>query len=149
MEGAAMGTRQNIELVKRFYDAYVKGEKERLLSYMADDIEWDIPEMSGLVFSGKRHGRGEVVDFFGMVAQAQQLRSFEAQEFFGDADRVVVLGHHQWTVKSNGVPFDSDWVHVFTIRNGQIAAFRQSMDTLKVVQAHQAPQAPAVPGASG
>jgi ketosteroid isomerase-like protein len=68
----------------------------------------------------------------------QQLRSFEPQEFFGDGDRVVVLGRHEWTVKSSGTPFDSDWVHIFTIRDGRIAAFRQSMDTLKVVQAHQA-----------
>ena len=141
-----MGTQQNVELVKQFYDAYIKGERDRLLSHMADDIEWDIPEMSGLPFSGKRHGRDEVVEFFGMVAQAQQLRSFEPQEFFSDADRVVVLGHHQWTVKSNGVPFDSDWVHIFTIKNGRIAAFRQSMDTLKVAQAHQAPTVPDAAG---
>lgn len=84
-----------------------------------------------------------------MVSQAQQLRSFEPQEFFGDANRVVVLGHHAWTVKSNGTPFDSEWAHIFTIRNGRIAAFRQSMDTLTVVQAHQAAQTPATPDAAG
>ncbi|ALK98785.1 hypothetical protein AB595_02160 [Massilia sp. WF1] len=142
-----MGTQQNIEFVKRFYDAYLEGDKDLLLSYMADDIDWDIPEMPGLVFSGRRRGRGEVAEFFGMVAQVQQLRSFEPQEFFGDGDRVVVLGHHAWTVKSNGAAFDSDWVHVFTLRDGRIAAFRQSMDTLKVVQAHQGSQIPAGSGA--
>jgi ketosteroid isomerase-like protein len=133
-----MGEQPNIELVKRFYDAYIKGEKDLLLSYMADDIEWDIPEMNGLRFSGKRRGRAEVAEFFGMVAQVQQLRSFEPQEFFADADRVVVLGHHEWTVNASGAAFDSDWVHIFTVRDGRIAAFRQSMDTLKVVQAHRA-----------
>jgi ketosteroid isomerase-like protein len=132
-----MSTQENIALVRRFYDAYMKGQKDLLLSYMADDIDWDIPEMDGLAFSGRRLGREEVARFFGMVAQVQALRSFEPQEFFGDGDRVVVLGHHEWTVKSNGAPFGSDWVHVFTIRNGQIAAFRQSMDTLRVVQAHR------------
>ena len=140
-----MGTQHNIELVKRFYDAYLKGDKKLLLSYMADDIDWDIPEMSGLAFSGRRRGRGEVAEFFGMVSQVQQLTSFEPKEFFGDADRVVVLGHHAWTVRSNGAPFDSDWVHIFTIRDGRIAAFRQSMDTLKVAQAHQASQASQAP----
>jgi ketosteroid isomerase-like protein len=137
-----MSTQENIALVQRFYDAYTKGQKDLLLSYMADDIDWDIPEMSGLAFSGKRTGREEVARFFGMVAQVQQLRSFEPKEFFGKGKRVVVLGHHEWTVKANGAPFDSDWVHVFTIRDGQIAAFRQSMDTLKVVQAHRAGQLP-------
>jgi ketosteroid isomerase-like protein len=84
--------------------------------------------MHGLSFSGKRRGRQEVAKFFDMVARAQQLRSFEPQEFFGDGDRVV-LGHHEWTVRSNGIPFDNDWVHIFTIMNGRIAAFLQSMDT--------------------
>jgi ketosteroid isomerase-like protein len=142
-----MSTQENIALVKRFYDAYMKGQKDLLLSYMTDDIDWDIPEMKGLAFSGRRQGREEVAQFFGIVAQAQQLRSFEPQEFFGNSDRVVVLGHHEWTVKANGVWFDSDWVHVFTIRNGKVAAFRQSMDTMRVVLAHQG--APAATGATG
>ena len=133
-----MSAQQNIELVKQFYDAYLKGQKDLLLSYMTDDIDWTIPEMDGLAFSGRRRGREEVSQFFGVVSQVQQLRSFEPQEFFADGDRVVVLGHHEWIVKSSGTSFDSDWVHIFTIRDGRIAAFRQSMDTLKVAQAHQA-----------
>ena len=142
-----MSAQQSIALVQRFYDAYIKGDKDTLLSCMADDIDWDIPEMPGLAFSGRRRGRDQVAAFFGIVAQAQQLRSFEPQEFFGNGDRVVVLGHHEWTVKSNGAPFGSDWAHVFTVRDGRIASFRQLMDTLKVAQAHQAGGAPAGPGA--
>ena len=50
-------------------------------------------------------------------------------------DKVIVLGHGAWTVIETGQEFESDWVHVFTLRDGQIAAFREFMDAHVAVQA--------------
>ena len=116
-----MDDQANIDFIKQFYDAYLKGDRERLLSFMAPDIEWDIPSMPGIPFSGTRHGREQVNEFFRLVGESQQLVRFEPREFMSTCDRVVVVGHNDWTVKSTRAGFGSDWVHIFTLRDKLVA----------------------------
>ena len=58
---------------------------------------------------------------------------------------VVVLGHGTWRVKDTGRDFESDWVDVFTIKDGSIAAFRDFMDTGAALKAFQCEATPAAP----
>lgn len=131
-----MDDQANIDFIKQFYDAYLKGDRERLLSLMAPDIEWDVPPMPGIAFSGKRRGREQVNDFFRLVGESQQLVRFEPREFMSTCDRVVVVGHNDWTVKATGARFGTDWVHIFTLRDKLVAGYRQFMDTHAVVTAY-------------
>lgn len=131
-----MNEQDKIGFIKKCYAAYVQGDGETLLSYMAPDIDWNLPEMPDLAFSGKRHGKAQVAEFFQLVAASQQLRSFEPREFFANGDRVLVLGHHDWTVRASGRDFGSDWVHIFTVRDGLVASFQEMTDTMLVVDAY-------------
>ena len=135
-----MNEQANTELIQQVYDAFTKGDSARLLSYMAQDIEWDEPDVPGLPFAGKRQGRDSVAEFFRMVAAVQQIREFRPAEFIAQNDRVVALGHYQWTVRANGFDWGSDWVHIFTIQDGKITAFREMTDTHRAVEAFQLAQ---------
>lgn len=135
-----MNEQANIELIRQAYDAFINGDSERLLSYMAQDIGWEVPEVPNLPFAGKRHGRDQVAEFFRTVAAAQQLRDFRPGEFIAQGERVVVQGHYEWTVRENGADWGSDWVHIFTVRDGKITAFRERTDTHRAVAAYQAVQ---------
>jgi ketosteroid isomerase-like protein len=66
------------------------------------------------------------------------MREFEPREFIAQGNKVVVLGHGAWTVNATGRDFDSDWVHVFTIEDGHIAAFREFLDSHLAAEACQA-----------
>lgn len=132
-----MSEQANIDLVKKFYESYLRGDAEQVLSTMSPGIDWTIPDMPGIAFSGKRRGKESVTEFFQIVAASQQLRHFEPREFFASGDRVVVLGHHDWTVRASGLEFGSDWTQAFTVQNGAIAAFSQMMDTRRVVEAYR------------
>ena len=136
-----MSEQGNIDFVKLWYDAYMKADAPRLLSYMAPDVEWIIPTMPGLEFSGRRKGRAEVEEFFRMVSERQELRRFAPEEFFASGDRVVVLGTYAWTVRSNGAEFGGFWAHIFDVKDGNILSFRQLLDTNLVVEAHRRPAA--------
>jgi len=136
-----MDEQANTELIEQVYDAFTKGDSARLLSYMAQDIEWDEPDVPGLPFAGKRQGRDKVAEFFRMVAAVQQIREFRPTEFIAQNDRVVALGHYEWTVRANGFDWGSDWVHIFTIQDGKITAFREMTDTHRAVEAFQLAQA--------
>ena len=136
-----MDEQANTDLIVQVYNAFTKGDSARLLSYMAQDIEWDEPDVPGLPFAGKRQGRDSVAEFFRMVAAVQQIREFRPTEFIAQNDRVVALGHYEWTVRANGFDWGSDWVHIFTIHDGKITAFREMTDTHRAVEAFQLAQA--------
>ena len=50
-----MGTEENVQTVKDFFAALGSGDKQRLLSLVAEDIEWVIPG-EDWPLAGTRHG---------------------------------------------------------------------------------------------
>lgn len=133
-----MSEQANIGLLKQAYYAYDKGDIPTLLHLCAQDIEWDMPEVEGIPFSGKREGLAQLKDFFRIMAECQEPREFKADQFIAQGDKVVVLGHGSYTVKATGAEFSDEWCHIFTIAYGKIASFKQYCDTHKAAQAYQA-----------
>lgn len=43
-----MSEQANISLLKQAYDAFDKGDIQRLLGLLAQDIEWELPEVEGI-----------------------------------------------------------------------------------------------------
>lgn len=132
-----MSDEQNVELVRQAYAAYGRGDVAYVLGCMAPDIEWEIPAVPALAFTGKRHGCDQVAEYFRLSSEKQTMRAFTPKEFIAQGDKVVVLGHGAWTANETGQDFDSDWVHVFTVKDGRIAAFREFMDVHVAVEAFQ------------
>ena len=132
-----MNAQQNVELIQQAYAAYGRGDVAAVLACMSPHVEWEIPSVPALPFTGKRHGADQVAEYFRLAADLQEVRALAPKEFIAQGDKVVVLGHGAWTVKETGQDFESDWVHVFTVRDGRIAAFREFMDAHVAVEAFQ------------
>jgi ketosteroid isomerase-like protein len=147
MEGI-MNEQANIELLKQAYDAYDKGDIQRLLGMFAQDIEWDLPEVEGIPFTGKRHGLGQVSDFFRVMDECQEPREFKPDRVLGQGDQVIVLGHGTFGVKATGAEYSDEWCHVFSIAGGKIASFKEYCDTHRAAQAYQ-PQGAGTGAAAG
>lgn len=143
-----MSEQTNVQLIKQCYDAFLSGDAQLLLKYMAKDIDWQLPEVEGIAFSGRRHGRDAVAQFFQTVGQLQELREFRPKEFTAQDDRVVATGHYEWTVKATRAEFGADWCHVFRVLNGEIVEFSEYTDTLRAALAYQAPASAALQGAA-
>ena len=131
-----MSEQANIGLLKQAYDAYGKGDIPRLLGLCAQDIAWELPEVEGIPFTGKRRGVSQVADFFRVLAECQEARDFMPDQYIGQGDQVVVLGHATFAVKASGVEFSGDWCHVFRIANGKIASFKEYDDTYQAAKAY-------------
>ena len=132
-----MDAQQNTELAKQAYAAYGRGDVDGVLACMSPQIDWEIPGVPAIPFTGRRHGTDQVADYF-QVAQAEMtVREFTARAFIAQGDKVVVLGHGAWTARATCQDFESDWVHIFTIQEGRIAAFREFMDVHLAVEAFQ------------
>lgn len=132
-----MNEQQNLELVRQAYAAYGRGDVATVLACMSPQVEWEIPAVPALPFTGKRHGSEQVAEYFRLSGEQQAVREFTPKEFIAQGDKVIVLGHGAWTARETGQDFESDWVHVFTVRDGRIAAFREFMDAHVAVEAFQ------------
>jgi ketosteroid isomerase-like protein len=125
----------NVNVVRRGYEAFGRGDIEGLLGLLDEQVQWVTPGPTELATSGRRTGRQQVGAFFGAVNDLFEIQRFEPSEFIAEGDKVVVLGSETARARSTGVTLDLDWVHVFTIRNGVIVAFQEHADTAKIVAA--------------
>lgn len=132
-----MNEQKNIELVQQAYGDYARGDFDHLLSCMTPQVDWEIPDVPGLSFTGKRRGADQVREYFQLANEDMGVREFTPKEFIAQGNKVIVLGYGAWTAKNSGQDFESDWVHVFTIEGGRIAAFREFMDGHRAAAAFQ------------
>ena len=68
LEGeAAVSEHPNVELTRRGYEAFAKGDLAALSELIADEVTWHVTGAGPL--SGDYHGRDEVFGFFGRLAE--------------------------------------------------------------------------------
>jgi ketosteroid isomerase-like protein len=108
-----------------------------LLALYSDDILWETPKVDNAAYSGARKGKDVVVEFFELLSGSNTFTKFEPTEFIAEGDKVVVLGNFEATVKATNKTFATDWVHVMTVQDGKVTAFREYFDTAAANQAHQ------------
>lgn len=132
-----MSEQENTEMVKQAYRNFQTGDIQALLNLLSEDVAWQLPEIEGVPFAGKRQGREEVAQFFASLAEAQETLQFEPREFVAQKDKVVALGRYSWRVKGTGREYGSEWVHVFTLQGGKISGFHEYMDTASARAAYQ------------
>jgi len=120
------------EIVRSFYDRLGTGDVAGVLDLIAPDIEWRT------MWHYKITGPGLVgiVDgiFKPLMAEWPQ-HSLVSTEFIVDGDTVVSLGDFTGTHATTGKEARACYAHVWTVRKGQIARFRQYIDTLAVEEA--------------
>jgi uncharacterized protein len=119
---------QNLDVVRRLYAAFGRGDLEGILASLDPQVSWRTPGTPDLPTAGLRHGVPAVREFFGLLLDTLDIADFQPQDFFAAGDKVVVLGTSREGPKGSGSLVDFRWVHVFTFRNGRIAAFEEPAD---------------------
>ena len=132
-----MSEQPNSKIVQQAYDNFKSGDIQSLVGLLSDNVEWQLPDVANIPFAGKRSGRESITQFFSSVADNQEALQFEPREFIEQGDKVVALGHYKWRILSTGREYESDFVHIFTVRGGQIVAFREHFDTALAQAAYQ------------
>lgn len=132
-----MSETNNVEIVKQGYEKFGSGDIEGLLNLFSDDISWKSPTIEGAPFTGERNGREDVADFFASLNESEEFSNFEPTEFIAKDDKVVVLGKSAGTIKTTGRNFETEWVHIFTVKDGKVTAFLEFFDTAAAGRAYQ------------
>src|SRR5262245_44998704 len=113
-----MSEQQNIEIVRRGYEAFGNGDMDTLLGLFDEQIEWIAPGPADLPTAGRWTGRQKVAEFFTAVNDTFEIQRFETKEFIAQGDRVVVIGIDVSRLKATGKLIEGEWVHIFTLRDG-------------------------------
>jgi hypothetical protein len=128
-------TASNIALVRSLYAAFERGDFATIVRAIAPDASWEIVgRVKDYPLFGARKGPTAVRDFFNEIGQNQEAVSFKAHNFHAAGNTVLVLGHYTWMLRQTGKPVDTEWAHVFTVKDGKIAAFREFTDTAQFAQ---------------
>jgi ketosteroid isomerase-like protein len=126
----------DVALVQSLYAAFGRGEIATIVAAVTPDIEWRLNgSRSDHPLLGTWKGTKGVQAFFDELAKLQDFSEFSPREFLSAGDRVFVLGHYAATIRKNGRKAASDWVHIFTVRNGKVAAFLEFNDTAEFARA--------------
>jgi ketosteroid isomerase-like protein len=134
---ADMSERVNTDIVQSGYEKFGSGDIEGLLQLFAENILWQVPEVENAPFTGVRRGLDETANFFKQLSENETFTRFEPLEFIAQNDKVVVLGEMAATVTSTGRNYESQWVHIFTVRDGKIEEFQEFFDTAAATLAFQ------------
>jgi ketosteroid isomerase-like protein len=127
----------NTQIVKDAYAAFGRGDVNAILATLDEHVEWEgVKGTEGVVpTAGLRRGRAEVGQFFSQVNESIAFERFEPRQFVAQGDIVVALGYYSGTAKPTGRTFSSDWVMVFTLKDGRVTQFQEFADSAALVKA--------------
>ena len=128
---------ENTNIVKEAYACFNRGDISGVLDLLTDDVDWVTPNVEGAPFYGQKTGKEGAMAFFQGLGSTEEPEAFEQNEFIAGGDKVVVLGRWAARVKTTGNRWDTRLVHVFTIRDGKIAAFEEFFDNAAAGRAFQ------------
>jgi len=132
-----MSENTNTQIVQDAYQKFGTGDIPGLLTLLSENIEWTVPEIENAPFAGTSEGVQAVAEFFKELSAAEDITRFEPLEFIAQNNRVVVLGVSAVTVRETGRTYETEWVHVFSVRDGKITEFAEYFDNAAATRAFQ------------
>lgn len=134
-----MPEQQNIDLIKRLYEAFGKGDIDTIIDHLAGQFVWRFDAPSTIPFAGDFKTPDEVRrGFFGSLAETQKDQALKPEEFIAQGDNVVMIGRYSAVVTATNKRMDVPLVHVFTIQNGKVTRYLNFTDSGTIAEAYQA-----------
>lgn len=121
------------------YDAFSAGDVPAFVSYLHPDIVWN--EADNFPYADGNPYQGPDAVMNGVIGRTMtEWDGFAAtpERMIAEDNEVAVMGRYTGTHLETGEAIDAQFVHVWTIEDGQAVAFQQYADTWQVRQASEA-----------
>lgn len=133
-----MNEQENIKLAERAYETFTTGDAESFVNLFSEDVSWNAPEIENLPLQMKFSGRDKLAAVLSEHGKHEEYLKMEPTEFIAQGDKVVVLGNLVARSKQTNNQYETDFVHVFTVKDGKFVAFLEFLDNAAAGRAHTA-----------
>ena len=128
-------SQENVEIVRRYYDAYAQGGLDRLMDFWSDDLDHRATT-EGIDDPGPVRGKRAMLQHIGDWIDTFDEFWFEAVELIdAGEDTVVAVERFGGRAKLSGVETDQTSGVVLTIRDGKIARCREYSTRAEALEA--------------
>jgi ketosteroid isomerase-like protein len=110
-----MSIQENVQIVKDFFAAIGRRDKQGLLALSAEDIEWIIPG-EDWPLAGTHRGHAGLADLLQKASEMVETSLTEPREFVAQGDRVLVVGFARGRIKATNRTFEDHWIFAITVR---------------------------------
>jgi ketosteroid isomerase-like protein len=104
-----MSIEKNVQIVKNFFAALGRRDKQGLLALSAEDIEWIIPG-ENWPLAGTHRGHAGLENLLQKANETVETSYPEPPEFIAQGDRVLVVGFARGRIIATNKTFEDDWV---------------------------------------
>jgi ketosteroid isomerase-like protein len=129
-----MSTEKNIQIVKDFFAAIGRSDKDGLLALVSEDIEWTVPG-DDWPLAGTHRGHAGLAAVLQKASEEVEMTYPTPPEFVGQGQRIFVVGVATGRIKSTNKPFKDNWVFDITVRDSKVANIREYIDTQAMARA--------------
>jgi uncharacterized protein len=128
---------ENVELLKRGYEAFNRGELEAVFARLDPEIEWVTDER--VPFAGTYHGHDEIRRLLRDQQEVFGQLTMEPYEFFETGDQVVAFVRQRARGHASGAEIVITIGHLWTIRDGKAVRWQGFPEREKALEAAALP----------
>lgn len=125
----------NVNTVQKLYAAFAERDISTILSMLSPDVEWAEPSNPFNPAAGTRHGHEGFLEWLNIGRQSEEILALEPRKFLTDSDTVAVVGYTKCFAKPTGRSYETDFVHLVTIKDGRVVRFQEFFDTYTAAEA--------------
>ncbi len=122
------------------YEAFGKGDIPTILSYVAEDVQWEqwadnFAQRAGVPWMTARQGKAGVLEFF-QVLGGMPIKDFQVLSMMAGGNQVAVEFVIEVDIPSTGGHYRDEEIHLWTFDDsGKVIRLRHYTDTAKHIAA--------------
>jgi len=134
-----MSADANIKTIVGVYEAFGRGDVAAILDAVTDDVDWAAEADPAVApWHGVRHGRDAVATFFAEFGATMEVEEFTPVSLAANDTDVLSVVRFRARSRATGKAAAMDLHHFFKFRDGKIAYYRGTEDTVQTQAALQA-----------
>lgn len=119
----------NINIVQNLYSFFSDKNINAILEMLSPNVEWGEPSNPFNPAGGTRYGHKGFLEWINIGSQSEDILELQPKKMLTDIDSVAVVGFIKCRAISTGKIYESDFVHLLTIKNGKVIKFQEFFDT--------------------
>jgi ketosteroid isomerase-like protein len=125
---------ENITIIDNLYKAFAVGDIPKVLAGLDTEIVWNEAEGNAYADGNPYIGPQAILNgvFTRIGAEHEYFTLTDIKFHNMDNNQVLATLRYKAKLKKNGVEFDAQAAHLWTLKNGKVTAFQQYVDTKKL-----------------